>query len=338
MKKIKHPVKKILLFSGLIIATAAVVFSITIALNMRPPEGNKTINRSGRVSSYIEENNDNYNIETIINDQSMPQAPKKQVYTFLVAGLDKVSTSTDVIMLVRVDIDNKSINILNIPRDTMLNTSRKSKKVNASYSIGGIKQLEEDVASLTGFYVNRYVLFDIKGVEKIINAIGGVWFDVRGNMNYEDPIQDLYIHIKKGYQHLDGEQAVKLARFRSYPEGDIERIAMQQKLLKELAKQALKAENIIKIPELVTLICENVDTDIDISEMMWLANAAKDFSLESINTNILPGIAKNIDSISYWLPYKNELLDLINSRINPLDSPITEEDISIVSYDANKDK
>ncbi|MGI6621827.1 MAG: LCP family protein [Clostridiaceae bacterium] len=329
MKKKKHPVKKILLFSGLVIATAVVVFSITMALNMRPPEGNKTINRTGRVSN---------DIEVIIEDDIPPQTPKKQVYTFLVAGLDKTSVSTDVIMLVKLDITNKNINILNIPRDTMLDTERRSKKINASFSAGGVELFEEDVASLTGFYVNRYVIFDIKGVEKIINAIGGVWFDVHRNMNYEDPTQDLYIHLKKGYQHLDGEQAVDLARFRSYPEGDIERIAIQQKLLKALAKQALKTENILKIPELVALVCDNVDTDIDISEMLWLANEVKNFSFDDIHTDIVPGTADTIDRISYWLPYKDELLDLINSRYNPLDSPITEDDIKIVPYKANKGK
>lgn len=331
MKKKKHTVKKILLFSGLIMIAAVVVISITAALNMRPPEGNKTINRSGRVTSNEIEVPKENNI-------APPQEPEKQVYTFLVAGLDKVSDNTDVIMLVKFDAANKSINILNIPRDTMLDTNRKSKKINASFSLGGIKQFEEDVASLTGFYVNRYVIFDIKGVEKIIDAIGGVWFDVPRNMNYEDPTQDLYIHLKKGYQHLDGEQAVKLARFRLYPEGDIARIAMQQKLLKELAKQALRAENIVKIPELVTLICDNVDTDIDISEMLWLANEAKSISLDAISTDIVPGVAETVDGISYWLPYKNELLDLINARFNPLGSPITEDDLSIVSYKANKGK
>ena len=127
--------------------------------------------------------------------------------------------------------------------------------------------------------MNRYVLFDIAGVERIIDEIGGVYIDIPRNMNYEDPTQDLYIHLKKGYQHLDGKQAVNLARFRNYPEGDIDRIAMQQKLLIELAKQALKPENVLKIPELVAIVKDNVQTDIDMSEMLWLANEAKNIPL-----------------------------------------------------------
>ncbi|HHU89868.1 MAG TPA: LCP family protein [Clostridiaceae bacterium] len=323
----KKSVKKRIVFWCITLIAIILVPIIALRLSMRAPEGNHTINLTGRV---------NKDEPIVIEDEPIPEEPpRKNNYTFLVAGKDKVSGNTDTIMLVRLDIGNKNIRVLNIPRDTMLDTNRKSKKINSSYLSGGIEQFEKDVASLTGFYVNRYVLFDIEGVEKIIDAIGGVYFDVPRNMNYEDPTQDLYIHLKKGYQHLDGKQAVNLARFRCYPEGDIDRIAMQQKLLIELARQALKAENILKIPELVAIVKDNVQTDIDFSEMLWLANEAKNIPLNGLETDIVPGVASTIDNISYWLPYENALLDLINNRYNPLDSPITVNDISIVEFSAN---
>lgn len=327
MEKKKKSIKKRILFWCLLIASIILIASIALRLSMRAPEGNNTINLTGRV---------NKDVPIVIENEPLPEEPPKEnIFTFLVAGKDKVSDNTDTIMLVRLDIGNKNIRILNIPRDTMIDTDRKSKKINSSYVIGGIEQFEKDVASLTGFYVNRYVLFDIEGVEKIIDAIGGVYIDIPRNMNYEDPTQDLYIHLKKGYQHLEGKQAVNLARFRNYPEGDIDRIAMQQKLLIELAKQALKAENVLKIPELVAIVKDNVQTDIDINEMLWLASEAKNIPLSGIETDMVPGIASTIDNLSYWLPYENALLDLINNRYNPLDSPITVNDISIVEFSAN---
>lgn len=323
----KKTAKRTILICCLIITAILFTAFLALRLSMRAPEGNNTINMAGRV---------NKDVPVVIDNEPLPEEPpNKSVYTFLVAGKDKASGNTDTIMLVRLDIGNKNIRILNIPRDTMLDTDRKSKKINSSYLIGGIEQFEKDIASLTGFYVNRYVIFNIEAVEKVIDEIGGVYFDVPRNMNYEDPTQDLYIHIKKGYQHLDGKQAVNLARFRSYPEGDIDRIAMQQKLLIELAKQALKPENILKIPELASIIKENVETDIDMGEMLWLANEAKNIPLSSIETDMVPGVASMIDNISYWLPYENALLDLINNRYNPLDSPITSNDISIVEFSAN---
>ncbi|NLO98792.1 MAG: LCP family protein [Clostridiaceae bacterium] len=329
MEKKRKSIKKIIMFWFILTAAIVLIASIALRLSMRAPEGNNTINLTGRVNKDVP-------IVTE-NEPISEEPPKKNIYTFLVAGKDKVSDNTDTIMLVRLDIGNKNIRILNIPRDTMIDTDRKSKKINSSYVIGGIEQFEKDVASLTGFYVNRYVLFDIAGVERIIDEIGGVYIDIPRNMNYEDPTQDLYIHLKKGYQHLDGKQAVNLARFRNYPEGDIDRIAMQQKLLIELAKQALKPENVLKIPELVAIVKDNVQTDIDMSEMLWLANEAKNIPLSSIETDIVPGVASTVDNLSYWLPYENALLDLINSRYNPLDSPITVNDISIVEFSANRE-
>lgn len=327
--------KKTILYIGLIILGTLLLAMGALLVSMRPPEGNVTLNRSGRVDNDLD-------IETFTEAKvTVPQSTPapKQIYTFLVAGKDRAGDNTDTIMLVMLDITDKKINILNIPRDTMLVTNRKNKKINASYMVGGIKQFEQDVATLTGFYVNRYVLVDIEGVEDIIDAIGGVDFDVPRNMNYEDPTQNLSIHLKKGYQHLNGEQAVKLARYRSgYKDGDIGRIGVQQQLIKALAEQALKAENILKLPELVRLFNENVETDIDLGNMLWLADQMKDFSLDNIHTYLLPGVASMVDGLSYWLPYENELLELINKEFNPLGEPITADDISIPIYPENQGK
>ncbi len=331
IRKQKRFIRNMLkLFCIFLIGSVVVMFA-TMFLSMRAPEGNMTLNRSGRVNNDVPALSDS-------NEVLKQEPAANQVFTFLVAGMDKVAKNTDVIMLVKLDITEKDISILHIPRDTMIQTDRNSKKVNSSYQIGGIELFEQDVAGITGFYVNRYVLIDLEGIEKIIDAIGGVDFDVPRNMNYEDPTQNLYIHFKKGPQHLNGEQAVKLARFRSYTNGDIGRIGLQQELIKALAKQALKAENLLKLPELVRLINENVQTDIDFSNMLWLANQVKDFELSAIETHMVPGVASTIEGLSYWLPYENELLDLINSEYNPLEAPITASDISIVTFPENEGK
>lgn len=333
--KQKKFIRNMLRLVSLGLAAWAIVILVSFITSIRPPEGNKTLNIVDQVSNDI----DDIPGRTDTSGQSSNPKPEERSYTFLVAAKDKVADNTDTIMLVKLDLGKKEINILHIPRDTMLDTNRKVKKVNSSYQVGGIELFEKDVASLTGFFVNRYVLFDIEGVEKAVDAIGGVYFDVPQDMKYYDPTQNLSINIKKGYQHLTGEQVVKVARYRSgYFNGDIGRIEVQQKLIKALAKQALKPENILRIPEIVGIIMDNVETDIDLGNMIWLANQVKDFSLDNIHTYMLPGIDATIDGLSYWLPYKNELLELINDKFNPLDTPITDEDVSIVEYLINKGK
>lgn len=329
LKKQKKFVRNMLRLFFLCLVGAGIFLAVSLLSSIRPPEGNETLNLSGHANGDI----------SAIADAGSDGPAENQVYTFLVAGKDKVADNTDTIMLVKLDISGKSANILNIPRDTMLDTDRKIKKINSSYQIGGIELLEKDIAGITGFYVNRYVLFNIEGVEKIINAIGGVDFDVPQNMNYEDPTQNLSIHLKKGFQPLNGRQAVGLARYRSgYKDGDIGRINVQQELIKALASQALNPENILKLPELVRIISENVETDIDFGNMLWLANQAKEISLSAVETDTLPGVATTIDGLSYWLPYKNELADLVNDKFNPIDRPVMAEDLSIVVYPENKGK
>ncbi|NMA65534.1 MAG: LCP family protein [Clostridiaceae bacterium] len=299
-------------------------------LSIRPPE---------RGSSDNFYQHDNENITEVVSNNKEPNSTyavtkkENEVYTFLVAGKDAIADNTDIIMLVIFDVTDKKIKILHIPRDTMIDTERKIKKINACYHAEGIEEFKRNVTNMTGFSIDKYFIFNIEGVEKIIDAIGGVEFYVPRNLYYKDPTQNLYINFKKGQQHLTGAQTVKLARYRnSYKNGDIGRIEMQQKLLKALAEQALKYENIIKIPEIASIILDNVETDISLGSIIWLANQVKDIKISDIDMFIVPGREANIDSVSYWLPDKDEFLNLINNEINPFSSPVAEEDISTVLY------
>ena len=109
-----------------------------------------------------------------------------------------------------------------------------------------------------GFEPDFQVIVEWEAVGEIVDAMGGVWFDVPRNMDYEDPYQDLSIHLKKGYQLLDGEQAMGVVRFRDgangYKDGDIGRIGTQQALLKAVLEQLLKLENITKINNVVFVL------------------------------------------------------------------------------------
>ena len=114
-------------------------------------------------------------------------------------------------------------------------------------------------------------------------------------MNYEDPTQDLYIHLKRvpASGRRTGRRSGKVQiisgrRYRAYRH--------TAEAFKSTCKTSSKTENILKIPELVALVCDNVDTDIDISEMLWLANEVK-ISFDDIHTDIVPGTADTIDRI-----------------------------------------
>ena len=88
---------------------------------------------------------------------------------------------------------------------------------------------------------------------QIVDAMGGVWFDVPRNMNYDDPYQDLHIHQEKGYRLLTGDDAMQVLRYRhdndmryGYPDGDLGRIKTQQGLLKAMIEQLMSLKNITR--------------------------------------------------------------------------------------------
>lgn len=102
-----------------------------------------------------------------------------------------------------------------------------------------------------GIPVDYTVSVNLKGFTALVDAIGGVDFDVPINMDYDDPIQNLSIHFKKGVQHLSGADALRVVRFRHNNDGsgygseDLGRMATQQKFLKAVAKKMLSAGNIL---------------------------------------------------------------------------------------------
>ena len=168
----------------------------------------------------------------------------------LVVGVDNDGTRSDTIMLLSVTPKDNTINILSIPRDTRVSL-KKGYHTKINSCIGkdnGEQLLIDNVKELTGLPVHSFCKVSFEGVRNIIDILGGVEYDVPMDMDYEDPVQDLVIHLKAGPQTLDGAQAEGLLRFRSgYPSADLGRISTQQDFIKEAAKQKLNAKYIFKI-------------------------------------------------------------------------------------------
>lgn len=226
----------------------------------------------------------------------------------LLLGVDNEGLRTDTIIIVSYDLDNDKINVLSVPRDTRMYVGRSYQKINAAHAIsqnGKIKGPQgtiEAVTRLTGIPINYYIEFSFATFRNTIDVLGGVYFDVPRNMNYSDPVQNLYINLKKGYQLLDGDKAEQLVRFRRYPEGDIARVQMQQAFLTALCEQKLNASMIKKLPDLFKQLSEDINTNIKLVDVMkYLPNLA-DFSTENITMYQLPGNYNDTDyGASYWI-------------------------------------
>lgn len=234
----------------------------------------------------------------------------------LVAGVDKDGLRSDVNMLFSLDTDKKTIQLLSIPRDTRVQYKKGYHgKINAC--IGkedGEELLIQTVKDLTGLPVHNFCKVDFQGLRDIIDILGGVEFDVPMNMDYDDPVQDLHIHIKKGKQVLNGAEAEGLLRYRKgYATGDLGRIDMQQAFIKEAVRQKLRFKYILKAIPVARSISESVETDMSVMHMLKYAWKLRSSKLE-LNTHVLPGAPKTIGGASYYICDENATKRLVRTE------------------------
>ena len=251
---------------------------------------------------------------------------KPNFYTILVSGLDNHNGGSDTNILVAVDAENNKIHGVSIPRDTKAVINGKNHKINFAYNSGGIDLLAQTLTDQLGIPVDYTVCVDLQGFVALVDAIGGVPFDVPIDMNYEDPYQDLYIHIPKGYQTLSGTNALKVVRFREgYASQDLGRMETQQKFLKAVAKKMLTVENLDKVDDFVKIFNTYVETDLTLGNLGWLGKEAISMGADAITFSTLPG--------EWHSPYiyldPEATLTLVNESLNPYVEDRVMEDLNI---------
>ena len=266
-----------------------------------------------------------------------PDTRKDDFYLILVGGLDNSSGGSDTNLLVALDALNHEIHVLSLPRDTLLNVSWTVKKLNNAYHHGGFERTAKEVSNLLGIPVDFCVTVDLQAFVELINAIGGVKFTIPVDMDYDDPYQDLHIHFPAGERLLNGEDAMKVIRWRQnndgtgYPTADIGRIATQQAFLKAAAKQAFSISNLNKLGEMAQIIHEHVNTDLELANILWMCEQAVACGTERITFHTLPGDGAGwFSGGSYFIADDAATLDLINAHFNPYTRELTLDDMDIL--------
>lgn len=234
---------------------------------------------------------------------------RKGVYTCLLLGVADMGGS-DTIMLGVFDTRAKTASLVSIPRDTVILQDGKYRKINSTYA-GGPEAVAEAVHQLLGVPVDYWVSVNLKAFNSIVDQIGGVWFDVPVDMDYDDPLQDLHIHVKAGYQLLDGKNAEGVMRCRNcYPSADIGRAATQRAFLTALVKQTITPSNVTNVTSLINTFIQYVDTDMPLNDMVFFATQAIGMDLDTaLNAASLEG-----EWISpYWQLDDEAVLELVNT-------------------------
>lgn len=234
--------------------------------------------------------------KNIIERLVVPEKKEEPVVTCLFLGVN--GNLTDFIMLGQYNPNTREIALLSIPRDTNVGNNSVDGKINSAYSSRGMDKLKKQVTEITGIEIDYHVLFKTKILRQVVDKIGGVTVDVPINMNYDDPYQNLYIHLKKGTQKLTGSQAEQFCRFRKnndgsgYPGGDVERTKAQQKFVKAFISELLKVDNVSKIPDLINIVLEGTKTNVTLNVAKEYIDDVIALKTDRITTNTLPGSAR----------------------------------------------
>lgn len=275
----------------------------------------------------------------------------QDIYTFLVFGADVTSGLNDTIMVGTYDITNQKATVMSIPRDTLTNSSAAgipSKKINAAYKVygggeRGLAGLKAEVSELVGFTPDYYVQVDWELVGEMVEAIGGVWFDIPYHMDYDDPKQDLHIHFDPGMQKLDGKQAMEVVRWRKNSswspyrgEGggsDLGRLEVQHAFLKAVLKQTLQIQNVTRIGQLSELFGKRVKSDLSVENLFWFASQAVfgGLKVEDVNFCTMPILGGSYGGSTFVYPIQSQLLAIINESLNPFVERVTVRQLDLMS-------
>ncbi len=251
---------------------------------------------------------------------------------------------TDTIIVASYNPNTQKATLLSIPRDTYTGTNTKKatayEKINALYSRKNDPQTTLDaVNKITGLDIQYYVVIKTEALIKLVDVIGGITYNVPIDMDYDDPTQDLHIHLKAGEQKLDGNKAEQLVRFRhnnngttypaEYGDNDLGRMRTQREFIMQVLKQTLKSENIFKIGQILDLAKENVITNADFNAIKDYVPYAVEFNTDNLLTETLPGTTpdwKLTNNVSIFVVDKEETEELIQELFYDRDIEETTEE------------
>lgn len=262
---------------------------------------------------------------------------------------------TDTIMVCSYDPKTQDACMLSIPRDTFVGNNKYNAsafdKINAIYQQDP-ELLVKKVNEITGLNIKYYVKVDTKGLRDLVDSVGGIDFDVPIDMDYDDSSQNLHIHLKAGYQHLDGDKAEQVVRFRhnndgsSYPheygDQDLGRMKTQRAFITQVVKQLVKAENITKVDDFIRIANENVESNFNLWTLKDYAPYAIDFKSDDIKSGTLPGTPQMLNQLSFYVHNKKETEQLIRELFKTEFSEDKEKNadlkISILNGTENDEK
>lgn len=294
-QKKKHPIRNFFILLFIIIIIVGILFYKKVQENGGGIEG----------------------VLCTILGQSVEDLEDLEPIEVLLLGIseDLDSKLTDTIIVGTYNPQEQSINMLSIPRDTFIGknkeTAKGSDKINSLYSRKGINSLLETVNKITNKDIKYYAVINNQALINLVDTIGGVYFDVPIDMDYDDPTQNLHIHLKKGYQLINGEKAEQLLRFRhnndgtSYPsnygDNDFGRMKTQRDFIEQTVKQTMDIKNILKSKKIIDAVFNNIETNIEKNDLIPYIPKLVEIDTQNITSIQLPGKSDKYNDLWFFI-------------------------------------
>lgn len=244
------------------------------------------------------------------------QVPEMNI---LLLGVDAAGRSrrSDTIMVAHISPKTKKVNVISIPRDTLVVIPGvRLDKINHAYAFGGPDLACATTSGFLGVPVEKYIKINLDGLEKVVDRLGGITVDVDKRMYYIDYSQELNIDLQPGRQKLNGKQAVGFLRFRHDALGDLGRIRRQQVFLQEVAKEIANTKNIVQTYQIIMDFLNCVETNIPSAQMFALASVVRQaYEFGNVEVASLPGSGTTIDGIYYLQPDMDQTNQLVEKYL-----------------------
>jgi LCP family protein required for cell wall assembly len=236
--------------------------------------------------------------------------PGQSALNLLVIGRDydyndrdqvlKTHARSDMLMVAHLDFAKKTVSLLSIPRDTRaLIPGHGVTKINAAHAFGGPALTAQTVQQNFGIPTDHYVALDFQGFEQAIDLLGGVDLAVDKRMDYDDNWGHLHIHLRPGFQHLNGQQAMGFVRFR-HSDSDLIRVQRQQSLLVALKTKLREPQTLAKLPQLLDLLDAHLASDLSPDQKIALACFVHDTPRDQIQMATLPSREAGASVTTDW--------------------------------------
>ncbi|QHE53607.1 LCP family protein [Pontibacillus sp. HMF3514] len=221
---------------------------------------------------------------------------------------------SDAMVLATLNEKEKSIKLVSIPRDSYVDIPSKGfkDKITHAHAFGGVDLAVSTVENMFNIPVDYYVRLNFNAFIETVNALGGIEYDVPFKLS-EKNSNDVAgaIKLEKGQQHLNGEEALALARSRQY-DSDMARGQRQMELMKAIFQEASKMKSIGKYGSLIDSIGKNMKTNMEFEEMVSLHDYALRKNNVEIDTMQLNGNHAYIDDIYYYRLKDQSVTDIMS--------------------------